>query len=57
MQGKALKVEIDEQIVYSELPVKRNSIWSLLLASGYLEVIKAEFVERTGHWYYEMKIA
>lgn len=56
MQGKALKVEIDEQIVYSELPVKRNAIWSLLLASGYLKVIKAEFVERTGHWYYEMML-
>lgn len=56
MQGKALKVEIDEQIVYSELPVKRNAIWSLLLASGYLKVIKAEFAERTGHWYYEMML-
>ena len=56
MQGKALKVEIDEQIVYSELPVKRNAIWSLLLASGYLKVIKAEFAERNGHWDYEMML-
>lgn len=54
IQGKKLRAEIDEQIVYSELPVKRNAVWSLLLASGYLKVIKTEFAERTGHWYYEM---
>lgn len=54
IQDGKLWVEIDEQIVYSELPAKRNAVWSLLLASGYLKVIKTEFAERTGHWYYEM---
>lgn len=37
LKGGTLRVEIDEQIVYGELSSKRNSIWSLLLASGYLE--------------------
>ena len=37
MRGKSLKVEmIDEQVVYDQLSKKRNAVWSLLLASGYL---------------------
>lgn len=38
LQGKSLKVEIDEQIVYGELSAQQNAVWSLLLASGYLKV-------------------
>lgn len=38
MQGEAIRMEIDEQIVYNQLPVRKNAIWSLLLASGYLKV-------------------
>lgn len=45
-------MEIDEQIVYNQLSVKRNAIWSLLLASGYLKVIGSEHKERTGLWSY-----
>lgn len=45
MQGGKIRVEIDEQIVYEELHTKRNSIWSLLLASGYLKVVQMEFME------------
>lgn len=53
MRGDILKVLIDEQIVYNQLSVSVSSIWSLLLASGYLKVVKTEFVECTGRtWYY-----
>ena len=50
--GKMLNLEIDEQIVYDQLTVKRNAIWSLLLASGYLRVVGETFVEETGRTYY-----
>ncbi len=42
LQGDTLKMEIDEQLVYGELSGKRNAIWSLLLASGYLKVVKKD---------------
>ncbi len=38
LQGEAVRMEIDEQIIYDQLSVKKNAIWSLLLASGYLKV-------------------
>lgn len=54
MRGHSLRMEIDEQIVYNQLSAKKNAIWSLLLASGYLKVVGKEFVERTGRWYYTL---
>ena len=47
-------MEIDEQIVYNQLSTKKNAIWSLLLASGYLKVLGTTFVERTGRTYYKL---
>ncbi|MBD5546473.1 MAG: AAA family ATPase [Lachnospiraceae bacterium] len=38
MQGDSIWVETDEQIIYDQLSVKKNAVWSLLLASGYLKV-------------------
>ena len=38
LRGESIKVEIDEQIVYDQLSMTDNDIWSLLLASGYLKV-------------------
>ncbi|OUP82677.1 hypothetical protein B5F07_13085 [Lachnoclostridium sp. An169] len=38
LNGKVLRTQLDEQIVFSQLEYKRNAIWSLLLASGYLKV-------------------
>ncbi len=35
MEGKVLKAQIDEQIVFSQLNMRTSSVWSLLLASGY----------------------
>ena len=56
LRGEAFRVEIDEQIVYGELNTKRNSVWSLLLASGYLKVLQVEYVEETGRWYYTLTL-
>lgn len=42
LSGKSIVVEIDEQIIYSQLDLDESSIWSLLLASGYLKVENCE---------------
>ena len=54
LSGKTLCMEIDEQIVYHQLQDKHNAIWSLLLTSGYLKVLKKEYQEKSGRWYYTM---
>lgn len=41
MQGGTIVTEMDEQIVYDQLDDNEEAIWSLLLASGYLKVVKA----------------
>ncbi len=55
-QGKYLRIELDEQIVYNQLNVKFNAIWSLLLASGYLKVVNKEFNSEKGRWYYTLDL-
>lgn len=54
LQGRSLRIEIDEQIVYNQLSSNKNAVWSLLLASGYLKVAGTAYVERTGGWDYEL---
>jgi len=54
--GNSLKLLIDEQIVYDQLPNKESSVWSLLLASGYLRVTDTEFIEETGQMYYNLAL-
>ena len=56
LDGRAIHMEIDEQIIYNQLPVKKNALWSLLLASGYLKVDGATYVEKTGRTYYDLKL-
>ncbi len=56
LKGGTLHMEIDEQIVYNQLPAKKNAVWSLLLASGYLKVTGSTFVERTGRTYYDLTL-
>lgn len=41
LQGKAFEAEINEEIVFSDLDDNERSVWSLLLASGYLKAAKA----------------
>lgn len=42
LEGKIIRCPIDEQIVYDQLDRGEEAIWSLLLASGYLKVMKKE---------------
>lgn len=56
IQGETIQMEIDEQIVYDQLYAKKNAIWSLLLASGYLKVVETVFVEKTGRTYYDLAL-
>ena len=48
LKGKSIQCEVDEQIVYNQLDVDKNAIWSLLLASGYLKVLSHERMELVG---------
>ncbi|MDY2627463.1 MAG: AAA family ATPase [Lachnospiraceae bacterium] len=53
MDGKSITAQIDEQIVYDQLDEREDSIWSLLLASGYLKIkhyhiVTAEDMENGG---------
>ena len=57
MRGTPLELEMmDEQVVYDQLSKRRGAVWSLLLASGYLKVLKQEFDERTGRWHYTLAL-
>lgn len=56
LHGGTLHMELDEQIVYNQLLTKKNAVWSLLLASGYLKVVSSTFVERTGRTDYELAL-
>ncbi len=56
MRGESIEVEIDEQIVYDQLSVKKNAVWSLLLASGYLKVIDVEQSGEIGELCYKLEL-
>lgn len=45
LRGKSVCSEVDEEIVYSQLEESENAIWSLLLASGYLKVLRVTLPE------------
>ncbi len=40
LMGKSIITQMDEQIVYNQLDLDENAIWSLLLASGYLKIVE-----------------
>ena len=42
LKGESITSEIDEEIVYSQLGNKQDAIWGLLLAGGYLKVLRFE---------------
>lgn len=50
LQGKSFMAEIDEQIVFDQLNDNTNAVWSLLLATGYLKVVKRDVMEEDD-WY------
>lgn len=54
LAGKALHIQLDEQIVFDQLDYRESSIWSLLLASGYLKVEKHTIDVRRGRGEYDL---
>lgn len=56
LEGGTLHMEIDEQIIYNQLSTKKNAIWSVLLASGYLKAVGTMFEEKTGCMYYDLTL-
>ena len=56
MKGKQLYKKIDEQIIFNQLDVDENAIWSLFLASGYLKAESYTLNEETGGDLYELAL-
>jgi len=56
LKGKSLEIELDEQIVFNQIRKKKNAIWSLMLASGYLKVIKMVQHPVTGRYLHTLSI-
>ena len=56
LEGGVIEKRIDEQIVYNQIDKKENAIWSLLLASGYLCVVKLRVEGELRKKIYTLKI-
>lgn len=50
LRGNIFCTVLDEQIIFNQLGRKRNAIWSLLLAGGYLKVEHFELKKGQGHY-------
>ncbi len=50
LRRECIYTEIDEQIIYGQLDMDENAIWSLMLASGYLKVNDSRTVETSDEW-------
>ena len=55
LSGKTLHAQIDEQVVFSALDADENAVWSLLLASGYLQAEQLAFLD-SGYPECELKL-
>ncbi len=56
IEGGVIEKRIDEQIVYNQLEKRENAVWSLLLASGYLRVVKIRYEGDFRKRYYILKL-
>lgn len=56
LQGRALSMELEEEIIFDQLQKKRGAIWSLLLASGYLKVESRQFDALSGRFTYCLQL-
>lgn len=56
LEGKSIKTELDEQIVFDQLDGSSEALWSLLLASGYLKVDYVDFKNAEGKNIYELSL-
>ena len=51
LAGETIPAQIDEQIIYDQLDLDENAVWSLMLASGYLKVDYVRIREEEyGEW-------
>lgn len=50
LKGNVIRRPVDEQIVYNQLDNNEEAIWSLLLASGYLKVLRHDEYEGVSEW-------
>lgn len=55
LSGRTLHVQLDEQVVFSQLDSSEDAVWSLLLASGYLRLERYGLNKR-GYPEYELKL-
>lgn len=56
LRGNSLEVELDEQIIFNQLKKRKNAIWSLMLASGYLKAVKVVPGSRTDRFLYTITL-
>ena len=56
LSDQTITTELEEQIAFYQLPYHKVGIWSLLLASGYLKVVKAEFQSDHSKWMYTLSL-
>lgn len=58
LRRECICTEIDEQIVYDQLDMDENAVWSLMLASGYLKVNNSRIRETSNEWdqIYELSV-
>ncbi len=56
LAGTPLSIDLDEEIIFDQLPQKRGAVWSLLLASGYLKVLSRQFDEKSGRFAYQLQL-
>ena len=58
LRSESIEVPVDEQIVYNQLDDNEESIWSILLATGYLKVLSYQTGEEiTGNGYAKYVLA
>ena len=48
MQGESIEIEMDDEMIFSQLGKKEEAIWALLLCSGYLKAEKVVTPEADG---------
>ncbi len=56
LKGGRLCVELDEQIMFSQLDQNESAVWSLFLAGGYLKAVSYQFNEALGKEEYELAL-
>ncbi len=56
LEGKSLDVILDEQIIFEQLEDTPGSVFSLLMASGYLKPVSMQYLMDSGESRYQLKI-